>query len=65
MANATDLSCFAVMLSGPGTDTCRRINASLKSMTEQLKSKPSGLPRGHDEEILVELKFFMNSLLNV
>ena len=65
MPDATDLSCFAVMPSGPGADTRRRVNASLTPMTEQLKSKPSGLPRGHEEEILVELKFFTNSLLNV
>ena len=63
MTGATDLSCSVVMPSGPGTDTRRRVNASLTSMTEQLISKPFGLPRGH-KEILVELKLFTNSLLN-
>ena len=44
MADATDFSYFAVMKSRPGADTRRRANAFLTSMTEQLKSKPSGLP---------------------
>ena len=61
MADATYLSCFAVMPSRPGANTRTRVNASFTSMTEQLKSKPSELPRGHEEEILVKLKFFTNS----
>ena len=57
MADATDLSCFAAMPSGPGADTRRRVDASLTSMTEQLNSKPSKLPQRHEEEILMELNF--------
>ena len=56
MADATDLSCFVVMPSEPGTDVHERTIASLTSMTE-LKSKPSEFPSRH-EEIFEELNFY-------